>query len=414
MTLDLNFVENQFPALEHRDYVYFDNAGGSLVLDRVARRISDYLLTSSVQHGATYAKSRIAMERLFEAQKSVAQLVNARRPEEVIMGASTSVLLRTLSSMLSARLRPGDEIIVSEVEHEANAGAWLQLEKLGVNIKFWPLDRDTMELSTQTLANLLNERTKLVCVTHVSNILGTINPVREFADVVHAHGAKICVDGVAYAPHRLIDVQVFDADYYVFSFYKAYGPHHAALIGRYDDLLELPGTNHFFVAEGEIPYKFQPGNVNYELSYGCIGISDYLIDMAKHHGAEGESERGHLAHAFDLIAEQEQKLSKRLLDYLNSVPGVTVIGDARNDASVRVPTISFTVGGQDSRTIVEQIDPHDVGIRYGDFYAVRLIEALDLAPQNGVVRVSMVHYNTLAEVDKLIEKLEPALNRHGQ
>ncbi len=412
MTLDMDFVESQFPALEHRDYVYFDNAGGSLVLDCVARRIQDHLLTSSVQHGATYTKSQIAMERLFEAQESVAQLVNARRPEEIIMGPSTSALLRTLSTMLSSRLRPRDEIIISEVEHEANAGAWLLLEKLGVNIRFWPLDRDTMELSTQTLAGLLNDRTKLVCVTHVSNILGTINPVREFADVVHAHGARICVDAVAYAPHRLIDVQAFDADYYVFSFYKAYGPHHAALVGRFDDLLELPGINHFFVAEDEIPYKFQPGNVNYELSYGCIGISDYLIEMAKHHGAEGDSERGHLAHACDVIAEQEQKLSKRLLDYLKSLPSVTIIGDARHDASVRVPTISFAVAGLDSRAIVEQIDPHDIGIRYGDFYAVRLIDAFGLAPQNGVVRVSMVHYNTLAEVDKLIEKLEPVLNRH--
>jgi cysteine desulfurase family protein (TIGR01976 family) len=413
MTLDMDFIDSQFPALKNRDYVYFDNAGGSLVLERVARRIQDYLLTSSVQHGATYSKSQLAMERLFEAQQSVAQFVNARRPEEVTMGPSTSALLRTLSNMLSSQFSPGDEIIVSEVEHEANAGSWVLLEKAGVKIKFWPVDKDTLELSTQTLAGLITDRTKLVCVTHVSNILGTINPVREFADIVHAHGAKICVDAVAYAPHRLIDVQAFDADYYVFSFYKSFGPHHAALIGRYDDLLELPGINHFFVAEDEIPYKFQPGNVNYELSYGCIGISDYLIEMAKHHGAEGESEIGHLAHAFDVIAEQEQKLSKRLLDYLNSVPGVTIIGDARHDANVRVPTISFAVAGQDSRAIVEQINPHDIGIRYGDFYAVRLIEALDLASQNGVVRVSMVHYNTLAEVDKLIEKLDPVLNRHN-
>lgn len=412
MTLDMEFVESQFPALQPRDYVYFDNAGGSLVLARVARRIQEYLLNSSVQHGATYSKSRIAMERLYEAQESVAQLVNARRPEEIVMGPSTSALLRTLSSTLGSRLAPGDEIIVSEVEHEANAGAWLLLEKQGVNIRFWPVDKDSMELSTQTLAGLLNARTKLVCVTHVSNILGTINPVREFADIVHAHGAKICVDAVAYAPHRLIDVQEFDADYYVFSFYKAYGPHHAALIGRYDDLLELPGTNHAFVADDDIPYKFQPGNVNYELSYGCIGISEYLVELAQRHGAKGKSGRDCLAHAFDVIAAHEQKLSARLLEYLKSVPGVTIIGDARADASVRVPTLSFTMAGQDSRAIVEHVDPFDIGIRYGDFYAVRLIEALGLKPQNGVVRVSMLHYNTLEEVDRLIERLEPVLNRN--
>jgi cysteine desulfurase family protein (TIGR01976 family) len=409
MTLDMEFVESRFPALKDRDYIYFDNAGGSLVLEGVAKSISDHLLTTSVQHGATYSKSQLAMERLAEAQESVARFVNARRSEEVIMGPSSTALLRTLSQMLSPSFAPGDEIIVSEVEHEANAGAWLALEKGGVKVKFWPVDKDTLELSTQTLAGLLTERTKLVCITHASNILGSINPVREFADVVHAHGAKICVDGVAFAPHRLIDVQACDADYYVFSFYKAYGPHHAALIGCYDDLLDLPGISHFFLSEDDIPYKFQPGNVNFELSYGCIAISDYLIELAKVHGAEGLPDRDALAYAFDVITAHEQTLSARLLDYLKSVPGVRIIGDARDDANLRVPTVSFTMAGQDSREIVEKIDPFDIGIRYGDFYAVRLIKALDLEPQNGVVRVSMVHYNTLDEVDKLISHLDPVL-----
>ena len=286
MILDMDFVEGQFPALKNRDYVYFDNAGGSLVLGGVVQRVSDYLMTSSVQHGATYSKSRIASERLYLTQKSVARLVNARRPEEIIMGPSTTVLLRVLSAALSGRFCPGDEIIVSQVEHEANVGAWLPLEKAGINVKIWPVDMDTLELSTQTLAGLLTDRTKLVCVNHVSNVLGTINPIRDFADVVHEHGAKICVDAVAYAPHRLVDIQAFDADYYVFSFYKLYGPHHAVLIARYDDLLEMPGISHYFISEDDIPYKFQPGNVNFELSYGCIGISDYLMELAKQHFSE--------------------------------------------------------------------------------------------------------------------------------
>ncbi len=411
VTLDMAFVERRFPALDPRDFVYFDNAGGSLVLEGVAARVQDYLTTSSVQHGASYAKSRIASGRFFEARESVARLVNAKDPDDIIMGPSTSALLRTLSVMLSGRFAPGDEIIVSQVEHEANIGAWLLHEKSGVNIKVWPVDKGTLELRTQTLAGLLTDRTKLVCVNHVSNILGTINPIREFADVVHAHGAKICVDGVAYAPHRLIDVQAFDADYYVFSFYKAYGPHHAALIARRDDLRDLPGINHFFVSEDEIPYKFQPGNANYELSYGCIGISDYLIELAKHHTSAEDHEREYLAHAFGLIAAHEQILSARLLEYLKSVPGVRIIGDERADAGVRVPTISFVVEDQDSRAIVEHIDRFGIGIRYGDFYARRLIEALGLEKQNGVVRVSMAHYNTEEEVDRLIGHFETVLPR---
>ncbi|GBE42046.1 cysteine desulfurase [bacterium BMS3Bbin10] len=411
VTLDMEFVERRFPALKTRDFVYFDNAGGSLVLEGVARRVQDYLTTSSVQHGASYPKSRIASQRLREAQESVACFVNARGPEEVIMGPSASALLRTLSTMLSGRFGPGDEIIVSQVEHEANIGAWLPLEKAGVNIRIWPIDKDTLELGTQTLAGLLTERTKLVCVNHVSNVLGTINPIREFADVAHEQGAKICVDAVAYAPHRLVDVQAFDADYYVFSFYKLYGPHHAALIAARDDLLELPGISHYFISEDDIPYKFQPGNVNFELSYGCIGICDYLIELAKHHSTAEVSEREYLAQAFNVIAAHEQKLSARLLDYLKSVPAVRIIGDESDDAGVRVPTISFVAEGQDSRAIVEHIDQFGIGIRYGDFYARRLIEALGLERHNGVVRVSMAHYNTLEEVDKLIGHLDPLLLR---
>lgn len=218
---------------------------------------------------------------------------------------------------------------------------------------------------------------------------------------------------MSYAPHRLVDVQAFDADYYLFSFYKLYGPHHAVLIGRYDDLLELPGISHYFVSQDDIPYKFQPGNVNFELSYGCIGISDYLIELAKHHNSGDMSERKHLAQAFDMIAEHEQNLSARMLDYLKSVPGIRIIGDERDDADVRVPTISFTVEDHDSNAIVEHIDQFNIGIRYGDFYAIRLIEALGLEQKNGVVRVSMVHYNTLAEVDKLIGHLDPLLSRRS-
>ena len=409
MTLDMGFVERRFPALKTRDFVYFDNAGGSLVLEGVARRVQEYLTASSVQHGASYSKSRIASERLFKAQESIARLVHARRTEEVIMGPSASALLRTLATMLRGRFSPGDEIIVSQADHEANIGAWLPLEQAGVNVKLWPLDTDSMELSTQTLSGLLTKRTRLVCVNHVSNVLGTINPIREFADVVHQHGAKICVDAVAYAPHRRIDVQAFDADYYVFSFYKLYGPHHAALIARYDDLLELAGINHFFVDENDIPYKFQPGNVNYELSYGCIGISDYLSELAKHHKSGEDCESDCFARAFDVITQHERKLAARLLEYLKSVPAVRIIGDERDDADVRVPTISFIVEDHDSREIVEHIDQFGIGIRYGDFYARRLIEALGLEKHNGVVRVSMSHYNTEEEVDKLVGHLDPVM-----
>ncbi len=413
MTIDMDFVESQFPALAGRRYIYLDNAGGSLVLRGVADRVRDYLLTSSVQHGATYSKSREAGEKLYAAQEAVARLINARRPDEVIMGPSTTALLRILATALGETMAPGDEIIVSQAEHEANYGAWERLERKGVKIVEWPVEPGTLRLNPQTLAGLMSPRSKLVCCTHASNIMGTINPVREFADIAHAYGAKICVDAVAYAPHRLIDVQASDADYYAFSFYKVYGPHHAVLYGRYDDLVALPNQNHFFIEPTRVPYKFQPGNVNYELSYGCAAINDYLVELARRDVKAPASERDCLAAAFGMIARQEERICKRLLDYLETVPDVTIHGETSANAHVRVPTISFTVKDRDSADIVTQMDRHNIGIRYGDFYARRLIDSLGLRQRNGVVRVSMVHYNTLAEVDRLIDHLDPIIARNA-
>lgn len=409
MTIDMDFVESHFPALKGREFTYFDNAGGSLVLRGVADRVRDYMLTSSVQHGASYSKSQDAKAKVVQAQKSVATLINASRPEEVVMGPSTTALLQVLGRAIGETLSPGDEIIVSVSEHEANYGPWERLERKGIKIVPWPTEAETFRLDGQRLKSLMTERTRLVCCTHASNILGTINPVREFADIAHAGGARICVDAVAYAPHRLVDVQALDVDYYVFSFYKVYGPHHAVMYGRYDDLASLPGQNHFFIEESRTAYKFQPGNVNYELAFGCIGINEYLVELANRGGKNSSDERTALATAFDMITRQEELVCSRLIDVLNDMPAVTIIGEKTADASLRVPTVSFTVKNRSSREIVEAIDKENIGIRHGDFYARRLSRFLNLDEDDGVVRVSMVHYNTTEEVDRLAKKLVPLL-----
>jgi selenocysteine lyase/cysteine desulfurase len=216
------------------------------------------------------------------------------------------------------------------------------------------------------------------------------------------------VDGVGYAAHRLVDVQALDVDFYVYSFYKTYGPHYAVLYGKGEHWLTIPGMNHYFIGETEIPYKFQPGNVNYELSYGMMGLWDYLSELARLHYGDtiAPDPRGQLQQAFRLISAHEDALGDRLLRYLNSQPNLRIIGSPESNRIQRVPTISFVIDGVDSATIPPQIDLHHIGIRYGDFYAKRLIQDLDLMQQNGVVRVSMVHYNTLAEVDRLIDCFE--------
>ena len=405
--LDLNLVRAEFPALKS-GYTFLDNAGGSQVLTRVADRVRDYLLTSAVQLGASYSESEKAGQRVMDARRSVAQLINAAHEDEVVMGSATTSLMFLFTQALLPGIQPGDEIIVTNTDHEANIGGWLRLEKAGAIVKFWNVNTETLALHTGDLKKLLSPRTKWVAMTHASNILGTINPVAKVAALVHEAGAKLLVDAVAYAPHRLVDVQASGADAYVFSFYKVFGPHFAVFWGKRDMLLPLPSLNHYFIGADVVPYKLQPGNVNYELSYGCIGISDYLIAMGQSLGDTG-TERQQMQTAFDAFAAHEDLIAERLLSYLRGKTGVRIIGIPIATNGDRVPTISFMVRGRQSEDIVRHVDQFNIGIRFGDFYAKRLVEALGLQGQGGVVRVSMAHYNTLEEIDQLILHLDETI-----
>ncbi|MEH2440029.1 cysteine desulfurase-like protein [Nostoc sp.] len=407
MLLNLDKVRQYFPALAG-EWTFFDNAGGSQTLKKVVDRISEFLLSSDVQLGASYAVSQLAGERLALATRGMATFINANSSKEIVMGPSTTMMLKVLSTCLGQTFTPGDEIIVTNCDHEANIGAWVALEKQGMKVKVWQIRPDTLELHLADLEQLMSNSTKLVALTHASNVLGTINPIKEIAAFVHDRNAMICVDGVAYAPHRLVDVQDLDVDFYTLSSYKVYGPHHALLYGKEEHLLRLPGLNHYFIQQTDIPYKFQLGNVNFELSYGMLGLCDYLSELAQlHYGDKTAPDlRNQMVQSFDLISIHEEKISDRLLNYLNSKSNVRVIGQSKADRQFRVPTISFVVDGMNSSTIPAKIDQHHIGIRYGDFYAKRLIEYLGLASQDGIVRVSMVHYNTLEEVNNLIEAFE--------
>ena len=409
-TLQLDYVRAQFPALSS-DWIFMDNAGGSQIAQPVIQYIQDYLVNSNVQLGASYAISQQASDRVEQGAQMAATLMNARDTSEVIMGASTSLLLRILAICLSQTWDSGDEVIVTNCDHEANITPWLELQQRGIAVKFWPLDPETLTFRLEDLAPLITDKTRLVTLTHASNVLGTINPIRKIAQFVHDQGALICVDGVGYAPHRLVDVQDLDVDFYAYSFYKVYGPHHAVLYGKREHLLRMPGFNHDFITQDIIPYKFQPGGANYELSYSITGLGHYFADLAHHHwGNESSDElRTQMVRAYELMTSHEEALSDRLLSYLTNQSNVRIIGHPTGDRHQRVPTIAFTVDGMDSATIPSKLDAYNIGIRYGDFYAKRLINDLGLKHCNGVIRVSMVHYNTLDEIDRLIGQLDVIL-----
>ena len=408
MGLDLGQVRSHFPGLAG-DSIYFDNAGGSLTLRGVVDRLSDYLLQTDVQLGATYPTSLLAAERYREARRRLAKFIGASRPEEVVFGPSSTVLLRLLAEAMRSAFQPGDELIVTRIDHESNIGPWLALEREGVSVRFWERNPGSGDLEIGGLEALLTDRTRLVAVTHVSNILGTINPVAEMTRLAHAHGAEICVDGVAYAPHRQVDVGSLGVDYYVLSLYKVFGPHHAILYGKHEALLALDPVNHYFFGRDRVPGKLEPGNANYELSYASLGIVDYLEELGREAGPSADAQEG-IARAWNQIAEYEESLSRRFLEFLNSRADVRVIGKTDVDRRVRVPTFSFTHDRRTAESIVTALDATGIGIRHGHFYAARLIDDLGLDAADGVVRVSMVHYNSIEEVDRLVHHLARALD----
>jgi cysteine desulfurase family protein (TIGR01976 family) len=400
VTFPLDYVRSRFPGLA-RDEVFLDNAGGSQILGSVIDGIGDYLRDCNVQHGATYGASQRAAERVTAGKQALASLFGAG-PGTVVFGPSTTQIVFNLAAALGPSLQPGDEIVVTEADHEANVGAWRRVAaQRGAEVKLWRIDPARQGLELTDLAPLLGPRTRLVCMTHCSNVLGTIFDVAAAAELVHRAGAKLFVDGVAYAPHGPVDVAALGVDGYVFSIYKVYGPHLAAAYLGPELFAELANINHDFYDCG--PYRLQPGGVNYELVAGGAAVATYLDDLGEHLGP-GPDPRGR---AWTAIAAHEADLAEHLLGFLGSCPKVHVVGDSRPSRAVRVPTISFVVDGVPSPSIPAQVDPHGVGIRFGDFCSRALVDALGLRPHGGVVRVSLVHYNSHAEVERLIAALRP-------
>ncbi|SHG65144.1 cysteine desulfurase family protein, VC1184 subfamily [Salegentibacter echinorum] len=408
--MNIEFVRKQFPALE-QDFIYMDNAGGSQTLKKVADNISTYLLQHNVQLGASYKVSQTAGEKVDAATQKVSEYLNTNRKEEVVIGPSSSILLRILSICISKQWQEGDEVIVTNTDHEANVSPWTALQEKGFKIKTWKANPETLELELGDLKNLLSDKTRLVAVTHASNILGSINPIKEIADEVHKAGALICVDGVAYAPHRNIDVQKLNVDFYVFSWYKTYGPHLGIMYGRYNLLYKMEGINHYFFGKKDVPYKFQPGNVNFELTYSLLGVTEYFEELFQKEFPKENNIRFQekLTRVFKSIAHHEEEISQPLLDFLQQNSKVKIIGREPANKEKRVPTISFVHKDLKSNEIVEKVDKHGIGIRFGDFYAKKLIEDAGLQEKNGVVRISLVHYNTKEEVQKLISVLREVI-----
>ena len=410
MSLDVEYARSCFPALAS-GWGFFDNAGGSQTLGAVGERINEYLYGSMVAQGGPYEHSVLGKQRLEDAGQRFTEFMNATDSGEVIMGSSSTQLLQTLSHALLTTWKPGDRVVISQAEHHANADPWLRLAAHGIEVVTWKVNRDSWRLELDDLAPLLNDRTRLVAFTQCSNILGSLHDVAAITRFIHEQGVQVLVDGVAYAPHDIIDVQAWDVDYYVFSTYKTYGPHHAVLFGKRQHLLELPPTNFEIIAADQIPYKFQPGNANPEVSHGAAAVVDYLESLGMHGGGttpgdDKQSVRQRLQDGWQAVRSHEQALSERFMGWLGEQSRIQILGLKSANRSERVPTISFVIEGIDSKEVPTYLAQHKLGVRAGNFYALGLGEEFDFASHGGVVRVSMVHYNTLEEVDRLTQHLD--------
>lgn len=399
--LDLDFVRAQFPALQS-EWALFDNAGGSVPLARVIDRVQDYMRTCMVQLGASYGLSTEAAKRVEQGRRAIEKLLGSGK-DDVVIGPSSTGLTRLAAAALRPMWQAGDEVIVTDLDHESNVGAWRNLEATGVVVREWLCDPETYELRLEDLEPLLNERTRLVAFSHCSNLVGEIQDVAAISKRVHEAGALVFVDGVAYAPHRRVDVNALGADLYVASLYKVYGPHMAAMHVGKDLLADVASQNHFFVGHDAGPYKLEPGNVNHELTASLLGIVDYLEELDRHHGG-----RGTIEGAFGHITTHECELAAPVLDYLGNHPRVRLLGRAVADAR-RAPTISFVPLEQRSSGIPRHLDEQNIATRWGHFYAHRFCTRFGLHENGGVVRVSMVHYNSPTEVSRLLEALDSAL-----
>ena len=321
---------------------------------------------------------------------------------EVHFSASTSQNSYVVAQALRDYLSPGDEIIVTNQDHEANIGVWRRLEAQGVVIREWRVNPQTAELEDAGLDALLNEKTRVVAFTHCSNIVGSINPVRQWADKIHTVGALAFVDGVSYAGHGLPDLEALGADIYFFSLYKVYGPHLGVMVMRDAVNKALPSQGHFFNV-GSATSRFTPAGPDHAQIASVNGVIDYFEAIDSHHfSAADKSPKAQRVGA--LLHSAEIENLKPLLAFLKQRAGIRLIGKLATDN--RAPTVSFTVDGVDPAVIAEKLAEQHIGIANGNCYAYRLMEALDISPEQGVVRLSFVHYTSAEEVNRLIEALE--------
>jgi cysteine desulfurase family protein (TIGR01976 family) len=393
----IDHVRSAFPALQD-DFIFFDNAAGAQSPQAVLHAVAHHLLHRNVQRGGRYRQSQEVDAAIAQARASVAELVNARHPDEISFGMNATSFMRLVSIAIGQSLRDRREIIITDLDHEANIAVWLALEREGAKIVWWHF-RDDGRLHPEDLDKLLSTRTRIVACTLASNAIGSILNISEVSRRAHAAGAEVFVDAVHYGPHGPIDVQAFDCDYLVCSGYKIFSPHMGFLWGRLEILNALPTFREEFVPD-TTPAKLEIGTYIYENVAGMDAAVRYLEDLGRVINPAAKARRAALVAATEAVRDYEAQLSSAMLDVLSKA-GATVYGvTAKDQISQRTPTLCFNLPGILAMKVTEQFANQNIGVRDGHMYSPRLMERLGLTRESGAVRASLVHYNTFEEVQK--------------
>lgn len=412
MPLDVDFVRSHYPVYrdpEHAAWAFFENAGGSYVPDQVLEKLDGFFRDHKVQPYGPFASSIRAGEEMDAGYRCITELLNAEE-NSLTLGPSTTLNCYVLAQAMRPRLQPGDEIILTNQDHEANIGYWERLEETGAAVRWWQIDPATGELDIEQLRGLLSDRTRLVCFNLCSNIVGSFQDAQAVSDLARGVGALTVADGVSYAPHRLVDVSELGVDIYLYSTYKTYGTHVGVMWIKPEVARRLVSQGHYFNRDNPRKRLNPTGPQHAEIA-ALAGIGEYYDALYAHHFSQWNEEPFRRAtRVFELIAEHETRLANMLLETLRSIPGVRIIGQGEATADRRAPTISFVTDRMSSGELAERLADRKIAARSGDFYARRCIEALGLPrPDEGIVRVSMVHYNTDDEVERLNEALRELL-----
>lgn len=406
--LNLDGVRTLFPAFSEPALLgqaFFENAGGSYACTPVIDRLTRFYRQRKVQPCAPYAASQLACAEMAEARSRLAAMLGVET-DELSFGPSTTNNTYVLAQAFGELLEPGDTVIVTDQDHEANSGPWRRLAARGIGIREWQMDPVTGHLDTEQLWALLDDTVRLVCFPHCSNVVGEINPVAEICARLRAAGIWSCVDGVSAAPHGLPDVDALCADIYLFSAYKTYGPHQGLMVIRHALASRLPNQGHAFNAA--VPWKrFTPAGPDHAQIAACAGMADYIDALHALHFSDSEvAAKPRAARVHDLMRDHETALLQPLLDALRGRDDLRLLGPT--DPSRRVPTVAL-VHARPGLDLATALAPFGIMAGGGSFYADRALQRLGIDPQHGVLRLSFVHYTSPTEIDQLLAALDQVL-----